>query len=63
MTKYVDEVICSCGGYVGELCGVDYDGDEDEIIRTVIGKCSKCGKGYVYKERYKLLGFYNIREQ
>ena len=63
MAQYVDEIICSCGGLVGELFGIDYDGDEDEIIRTVRGVCPRCGKEYVYKERYRLLGFYDIREK
>lgn len=63
MAQYIDEIECTCGGLVGELFGIDYDGDEDEIIRTVRGVCSKCGKEYVYKERYKLLGFYDIKEQ
>lgn len=63
MPNYVDEIECTCGGLVGELFGVDYDGDEDEIIRTVRGVCLRCGKEYVYKERYTLLGFYDIREK
>ena len=63
MAQYVDEIECPCGGFVSELFGIDYDGDEDEIIRTVQGKCFCCGKEYVYKERYKLLGFYDIHEK
>ena len=63
MAQYVDEIECSCGGLVGELFGIDYDGDEDEIIRTVRGVCLRCGKEYVYKERYALLGFYDIHEK
>lgn len=63
MPKYIDEVECTCGGYVVELFGIDYDGDEDEIIRRVRGVCSKCGKEYIYKERYKLLGFYDVHEK
>lgn len=63
MRQYIDEIECSCGGYVTELFGIDYDGDDDEIIRTVRGKCTNCGKEYVYKERYKLLGFYDVRER
>ena len=63
MPEYIDEIECTCGGYVSESCGIDFDGDEDEIIRTVRGKCTKCGKEYIYKERYKLLGFYDIKEQ
>jgi hypothetical protein len=63
MPQYIDEIECTCGGYVSELCGIDFDGDEDEIIRTVKGVCTKCGKEYIYKERYKLLGFYDIKEK
>ena len=63
MRTYIDEVECSCGGYVAECCGIDLDGDEDEIIRTVRGKCTECGKEYIYKERYALLGFYDIKEK
>ena len=63
MAQYVDEIECSCGGLVGELFGIDQDGDEDEIIRTVRGVCLRCGKEYVYKERYALLGFYDIHEK
>ena len=60
--KYVDELECTCGGLIGELCGIDNDGYDDEIIRTVRGVCLKCGKQYTYKERYKLLGYYDLQE-
>ena len=63
MVSYIDEIECTCGGLVVELFGIDYDGDEDEIIRTVRGKCTECEKEYLYKERYALLGFYDIKEK
>ena len=59
---YVDEIENTCRRLIGELCGIDNDGYDDEIIRTVRGVCLKCGKEYIYKERYKLLGYYDLTE-
>ena len=67
MTEANKELVCpDCNLTIGEGDPIDeyYETHFDEIfiVKEYYGFCPSCGKTFTYKEKYKFLGYYDLKE-